>query len=189
LWRRLTTRSSGVDVLLAPENPSTRIDIGRQLAVELAAFWRERYDAVVVDTPDIRAAAEYGFAAIADHILVVTTNELAAVHAARRAIDYLDQSLRDRARIRLIVNRYVPATGIRSEDLKTALQMEPFAILGNDYESMQTALLEGKPAPPESRFGIGIEALSRQLRGEPAPAKKAAFSFGLFRHKAKRPRK
>ena len=183
LWRRLTAPSSGIDVLLAPENPSTRIDVGRQLAGELAAFWRERYDTVVVDTPDIRVAVESGFAAIADHILLVTTNELAALHATRRAIEYLDQSLRDRTRIRLIVNRYVPATGIKHEDLKTVLQIEPFAILGNDYESMQTALLEGKPAPPESRFRIGIQALSRQLRGEASPGKKAAFSFGLFRRK------
>lgn len=183
LWRRLTTPCCGIDVLLAPDNPSTRIEVGRQLAGELAAFWRERYNTVVVDTPDVRVAAESGFAVIADHILVVTTNELAAVHATRRAIDYLEQSLRDRARIRLIVNRYVPATGIRHEDLKTALQIEPFAILGNDYESIQTALLEGKPAPPDSRFAIGIQALSRQLRGETDPERKASFSFGLFRHK------
>jgi pilus assembly protein CpaE len=184
LWRRMTAPSSGIDVLLAPDNPSTRIEVGRQLAGELAAFWRDRYDTVVVDTPDVRAAAESGFAAVADHVLVVTTNELAAVHATRRAIDYLEQLLRERTRIRLIVNRYVPATGIRHEDLKTALQMEPFAILGKDYETMQTALLEGKPAPPESRFRIGVEALSRQLRGEAdRPAKKAGFSFHLFRHR------
>ena len=183
LWRRLTAPSSGIDVLLAPENPSTPIDVGRQLAGELAVFWRERYDTVVVDTPDVRVAADSGFAAIADHILLVTTNELAALHATRRAIEYLDQSLRDRTRIRLIVNRYVPATGINRDDLKTALQIEPFAILGNDYESMQTALLEGKPAPPDSRFGIGIQALSRQLRGETSPAKKAGGAFGLFRHR------
>jgi len=183
LWRRLTAPAFGIDVLLAPDNPSVRIEVGRQAAGELAAFWRERYDTVVVDTPDVRTAAESGFAAVADQILVVTTNELAALHATRRAIDYLEQSLRDRARIRLIVNRYVPATGIRHEDLKTALQVEPFAMLGNDYESMQTALLEGKPAPPDSRFGLGIQALARQLRGETVLVKKPSFSFGLFRHR------
>jgi pilus assembly protein CpaE len=183
LWRRLTVPASGIDVLLAPDNPSTRIEVGRQIAGELAAFWRERYDVVVVDTPDVHVATESGFAAIADQVLVVTTNELAALHATRRAIDYLDQSLRERSRIRLIVNRYVPATGIRHEDLKTALQVEPFAMLGNDYESMQTALLEGKPAPPGSRFGLGIQALARQLRGETGAGKKAAFSFSLFRHR------
>ena len=183
LWRRLIAPAFGIDVLLAPDSPSTRIEVGRQLAGELAAFWRERYDVVVLDTPDVRVATESGFAAIADQILVVTTNELAALHATRRAIDYLDQSLRERSRIRLIVNRYIPATGIRHEDLKTALQVEPFAMLGNDYESMQTALLEGKPAPPDSRFGLGIQALARQLRGEILPEKKVAFPFALFRHK------
>jgi Flp pilus assembly CpaE family ATPase len=73
------------------------------MAGELAAFWRARYDAVLVDTPDVEAAAASGFAAVADQILLVTTNELPALHAARRAISYLDGHIRDRNNLRLIV--------------------------------------------------------------------------------------
>jgi hypothetical protein len=48
--------------------------------------------------------------------------------------------------------------------LKTALGLEPFAALSNDYEVMQAALLDGKPAPAGSRFGASVHALCAQLR-------------------------
>jgi pilus assembly protein CpaE len=172
LWKRLTARCCGVDVVLAPGNPATRVELDKVRAGELAGFWRDRYDAIVIDTPDVRMAAESGLAGLADHILLVTTNELGALHGARRGIEYLDQALPDRGRIRLIVNRYVPALGLKREDLRTALRMEPFAILSNDYESMQAALLEGKPAHSQSRFSNSMLALAKRLRGEPSVEKK-----------------
>jgi hypothetical protein len=45
--------------------------------------------------------------------------------------------------------------------------------LSNDYELIQTALLEGKPAPTGSRFRGNVHALARQLSGPVPPAAKA----------------
>jgi Flp pilus assembly CpaE family ATPase len=83
LWSRLTVPAFGVDVLAAPEDPTMRTEVSRQFASELCAFWRERYEAVVLDLPDVRAAADCGFTAQADIILLVTTNELAALQPSR----------------------------------------------------------------------------------------------------------
>jgi pilus assembly protein CpaE len=172
LWSRLTVPAFGVDVLAAPEDPTTRTEVGRQAAGELCAFWRERYEAVVLDLPDVRAAVECGFAALADNILLVTTNELAALHATRRGLRCLDQGAADRAKLRLILNRYTPVTGLNREDVKTALALEPFAVLCNDYEVIQAALLDGKPAPAGSRFGASLQALCRQLSNKCVTEKK-----------------
>jgi pilus assembly protein CpaE len=90
LWARLPARSAGIDVLLAPESPSIRTEIGRGLAGEISSYWRERYDAVVVDCGDVRSAVESGFASAADAVLLVTTNELAALHATKRSLEYLE---------------------------------------------------------------------------------------------------
>ena len=60
LWAGLTIRSCGIDVLAAPANPATRIEVTPQAAGELCAFWRERYQAVVLDLADARAAVEIG---------------------------------------------------------------------------------------------------------------------------------
>src|ERR1035437_5424379 len=118
----------GLDVLAAPEDPTMRTAVSRQFAGELCAFWRERYAAVVLDLPDVRAAVDCGFAAQADIVLLVTTNELAALQATGRGLRCLDAGGGDRAKLRLILNRYTPATGLKREDVKTALALEPFAI-------------------------------------------------------------
>jgi pilus assembly protein CpaE len=178
LWSRLTLPAFGLDVLAAPEDPTTRTDVSRQFAGELCAFWRERYEAVVLDLPDVRVAADCGFAALADLVLLVTTNELSALQATGRGLRYLEAGGSDRAKLRLILNRYTnrytPVTGLKSEDVKTALAMQPFATLCNDYEAIQSAVLEGKPAPPASRYGASVQALCRQLAHKTAPEKKNA---------------
>jgi pilus assembly protein CpaE len=177
LWGRLTVPFSGIDVVLAPEAPAARFEIARPLAAELLAYWKARYDAVVLDAPDLRAADETGFAALADLVLLVTTNELAALHATRRAIEFLAHTPADRARLRLLVNRFTPATGLKRDDLKTALQMEPFAVLSNDYDLMQDALLDGKPVSSKSRFRSGIHTLCEQLQGRAAEPKSGRSFF------------
>jgi pilus assembly protein CpaE len=177
LWARLTVPAFGLDVLAAPQDPTTRTEVGRQFSGELCAFWRERYEVVVLDLPDVRAAVDFGFVALADLTLLVTTNELGALHATRRGLDYLDAGGGDRAKLRLILNRYTPLTGLKREDVKTALALEPFAILCNDYEAMQAALLDGKPAPVGSRFGASVQALCRQLSNRSAPERKNPSSW------------
>jgi pilus assembly protein CpaE len=179
LWSRLTVGYQGVDVLLAPQNPTTQVEIDRQAARELLTFWRGRYEAVVLDLPGPNAVG-FWFAALADDVLLVTTNELAALHATKRSIECLEKIGVDKARLKLIITRYLPANGLKREDVQNALKMEAWGLLANDYEGVQVALLEGKPVTPASQFGRGIGTLSRRLQGKPeAPRKRSGF-FGLL---------
>jgi pilus assembly protein CpaE len=163
LWSRLTVPAFGVDILCSPEDPTIRTVVSRQFAGELCAFWRERYQAVVLDLPNVSAASDCGFAALADLILLVTTNELGALHATGRSLRYLDAGTCDRAKLRLILNRYAPAAGLNRADVKTVWDLEPFAMLADDSDAIQPALLEGEPAPPHSRYRASVQALCRQL--------------------------
>jgi pilus assembly protein CpaE len=183
LWSRLVTSWRGVDVVLAPQDPAARCPVVPELAAELAAFWRKRYDVTVVDVPDARAAADSGFAASADEVLLVATNELAALHATRRGLDLLGQTSAARAGVRLILNRYNPSMGLKRDDVRAALQVEPFASLSNDYELLQTALLEGRPAPSGSRFAAGVRAVAQGLRGAVPPPRRTNWLGRLARHK------
>src|SRR5260370_40778664 len=173
LWSRLTLPAFGLDVLAAPEDPTTRTDVSRQFAGELCAFWRERYEAVVLDLPDVRVAADCGFAALADLVLLVTTNELSALQATGRGLRYLEAGGSPQPKPRPIpnryTNRYTPMTGLKSEDVKTALVMQPFATLCNDYEAIQSAVRECKPAPPASRYGAIRPAACRQIASNTPP--------------------
>ncbi|HWC95102.1 MAG TPA: hypothetical protein VG456_00095 [Candidatus Sulfopaludibacter sp.] len=183
LWARLTVQSCGLEILAAPEDPAGSTELSRQFAAQLCAFWRHRYEAVVLDLPDVRTAAETGLAALSDLVLPVTTNELAALHATSRALRRLN-GIVEPARLRLILNRYTPATGLKREDVKTALAVTPFATLCNDYDAIQSALLEGKPVPSGSRFGASVQALCRQLTHHPpAERKPNSWISSIFRHK------
>ncbi len=186
LWARMTIRSCGIDVLAAPANPAVRIEVTPQAASDLCAFWRQRYQAVVLDMADARAAAETGFLGLSDQVLLVSGNELGSLSATRRAMEYLDQSMADRSRLRLILNRCSPSRGLKAEDVHSALGVEPYAMLDDDWATLQTALLEGRPAPLSSRFSSGVEALCRQLRNPgdaAAHARKNGSWLSLLRHR------
>ncbi|HEY7388746.1 MAG TPA: division plane positioning ATPase MipZ [Bryobacteraceae bacterium] len=188
-WRNLVVAAQGIDVLTAPEQPVSPVILDRPAAVELVCFWREHYDAVVLDTP---GAQEPGatLASLSDEILLVTTNELCPLHTTKRSLESLQLAGVEAGRIKLVVTRYIPATGLKSEDLKTALKLSPFALLSNDYEALQSAVLEGQPAPAASRFSRSVHDLAIQLRGkQPAPgkngsgagaSKKPTSRFGWF---------
>jgi len=186
LWARMTIRACGIDVLAAPANPAVRIEVTPHAAASLCAFWRERYQVVVLDMADARAAAETGFLGLSDQILLVSGNELGSLSATRRAMEYLDQSLGDRSRLRLILNRCSPSRGLKPEDVRSALEVEPYALLEDDWATLQTALLEGRPAPLSSRFSSGVEALCRQLRNQAGPGgtgKRNGSWLSLLRHR------
>jgi pilus assembly protein CpaE len=182
LWSHLVVPCHGVDVLLAPEHPAPAAIVDRPAAVELVCFWREHYAAVVVDTPGAYGAGGC-LASLSDEILVVTTNELGALHATKRTIECLEQSGAPASRSKLLVTRYTPATGLKAEDVKKALHLPPFALLSNDYETLQNAVLEGQPAPAASRFARSIHDLAEHLQGGSATPRKTAARRGWLSFK------
>jgi Flp pilus assembly CpaE family ATPase len=179
MWSRLAAQYQGIDILPAPESASIRIEIGSEAAAELLSFWRKHYQAVVLDLAGAHAPG-FEFAALADQVLLVTTNELAALHATRRTLECLESARVDRSHIRLVVTRYTPATGLKREAVETALKLEPYALLNNDYEGVQAAILDGKPLSPSSPLGRSIHSLAERLLGKEKAARKRLPFFGLL---------
>jgi pilus assembly protein CpaE len=180
LWGRLAIARHGIDVLPAPEDSSLRLEIDPHAAPELAAFWRKQYEAIVLDAPGAHAPG-CEFALLADEVLLVTANDLAALHATRRSMECLEKQGVDRTRIRLVVNRYDASSGLNREGVVAALKLEPYALLSNDWEEVQSAVLDGKPVAPASHFGRGIQVLAGRLLGKEAAVKKRSSLFGLLR--------
>ena len=179
LWGAMVTNVSGVDVLLAPE-----------LMVEGSAdlhdpgpildYARHAYDVVVVDTGGAYGDWNLNAARLANDLLLVTTNELPALQAAQRALSYLDTNRIGRWKIRLLVNRYYRDVGLSREVIGTALHTDVFDILPSDYEAVQKALMEGKPAPSSTLFGKGIVQLADRLGGRSETVKKSTSLGGLL---------
>src|SRR5579872_252747 len=178
LWRRLVTPCQGIDVSTAPENPAADVAIDRPTAMELICYWREHYDRILVDLPGAGGPGS-DFIPLCDELLLVTTNELAALHATRRAIEWLEQNGVESEKMRLLVTRYTPATGLKREDVERALKLAPYAVLSNDYEAVQRGVLEGKPVPGSTHYGRSIHDLGQRLLGLDKPQKKRGLFFGL----------
>lgn len=179
LWGRLAIPYRGIDLLPAPENSAVNIEFDQASAAGLLDFWRERYEAIVVDTAGAQPAM-LELARLSDHVLLVVTNELIALHASRRSIEYLEQNAIDRRRLRLVVNRYAPSPGLQRDEIQTALRLDPYILLANEYETVQQAVLEGRPVAAGTRFDRGLRALAARLTGKEAPADKKAGWLSLL---------
>ena len=179
LWKHLVLPVRGIDVLTAPEDPTAVAQLDRPSAVELICFWRDHYDAVVLDTAGPSGAGGC-LASLSDEILLVTTNELGAQHATKRSVDCLARSGVPGDRVKLVVTRYTPHTGLKSGDLETALQVAPFALLSNDYDAVQKAVLEGSPVSSGSHFARSVHDLVQRLLGKSNTPQKRSPLFGLL---------
>jgi len=173
MWQRLVCRSGGIDILAAPEH-AARLEIDPGAAEAILSFCRNHYDAIIVDCSGLANPLTITLAAMADHVLLTTTNELAPLHSTSHALSQLESGGLSRNRVKLLLNRYTPSTGLTKEEVARALQLEVYGVLSNDYDTLQRALLEGRPAPPQSRFSRSLATLCGRLAGTPsAPAKPA----------------
>jgi pilus assembly protein CpaE len=164
LWKKIIVPYEDVDVLLGPEIPRFETPSSTGVPTFLQ-FARQNYGAVILDSPGPLSDWHLALARSADEILLVTTNELAAVHATLRAIQLLEHAGADRARLRLIVNRYEKDNGLVREAIETAVKLDVFWTLPNDYAPLQKSLLDGKMVPPHSKLGESLDELVQRLTG------------------------
>jgi len=181
LWRGIVTPCQGVDVLLAPENPTDGLHEMHDPS-SILEFARQLYETVIVDTGGAYGSWDLALAKACDELLLVTTNELPALQAAQRVLGYLDRNRVDRSKIRLVVNRYSREVGLSQDAIGTALHTDVFQIIASDYEAVQRALMEGKPIPASSSFGRNLTTLADRLAGRETEVavKKSTSLAGVF---------
>jgi pilus assembly protein CpaE len=162
LFKQMVTSSNGVDVLVAPDNPMDGLD-SLQDASEILHFAQNLYDVVVTDAGDATSEWSLSIARNADEVLLVTTNELAALQSAQRALNHLEACHVPMSRVRVVVNRYDKELGLRSEIIPQALDTEVFQVIPSDFDSIQKSLIEGKPVASGTTFGKSVSSLSERL--------------------------
>jgi len=173
LWRGLVVHTQGFDVLLAPENPA---DVMSQLPdpAPLIRFAQRLYDTLLVDCGGVFLPMGIQLARLASEIVLVTTNELPALEATQKALAYLDEQRIDRNRIRLVLNRFAERSGLTRQAVASALHLEIFQTIPNDYDGVQRAIVEGRGVSPNSPVGKAIAALADRLAGREPVSEEAA---------------
>jgi pilus assembly protein CpaE len=174
LWKKLIVEHAGMDILVAPENPQPD-DFDRNAAAPLLRFFRENYGITIIDSPGPVSPWQLALAAEADELILVTTNELAAIHATQRALRRLETAGIARSRIRLIINRYLRENGLSEDAIETGLKTSIFHILPNDYDSVQQSILEARTVSPASRLSRALDELCQRLTGFTHAPKKSWF--------------
>ena len=176
LWKAMITSREGVDILLAPEVLVEGISELKDVS-PIINFARDHYDIIILDAGNVYGAWNLSQAAMADEILLVTTNELPALQAAQRALNYLDIARIGRHKTRLVVNRYNRDVGLSKEVISTALNSDVYHIIPSDYEAIQRGLMEGKPISANSAVGKGMAQLGDRLAGREEVERKTSSTL------------
>ncbi|MCL4396224.1 MAG: hypothetical protein M1482_15715, partial [Chloroflexi bacterium] len=122
LWKAIVTEWQHVDVLLSPDNPADS-SIETNDPAPVLGYSRQAYETVVVDLGGPFGEWNLAIAKLCDDLLLVTTNELPALHATQRAIAYLEGNGVERSKMRLVINRHSGAAGLGRAGIQTALHL------------------------------------------------------------------
>lgn len=183
LWKAMVTTREGVDILLAPEVLVEGISDLKDVT-PIINYARDHYDIIILDAGSVYGQWNLSQAHHADEILLVTTNELPALQAAQRALNYLDQNRISRHKTRLVVNRYNRDVGLSKEVISTALNSDIYHIIPSDFDAIQRGLMEGKPIAANSAVGKGMAQLGDRLAGREETERKTSSTLssllGLF---------
>jgi Flp pilus assembly CpaE family ATPase len=113
--------------------------------------------------------------------MLVTTNELPALHSTQRAIAHLERNGIERSKIKLVVNRFNADLGLDREAIQTALSLDVFQLLPNDADTVQKSLLEGKPVVSNTALGKLFVNMAERLGGsEKAAKQRKPLLSGIF---------
>ncbi len=178
IWKGLVFPINGVDVLLSPEQPVHGIDESHDPG-PLVEFARQSYDTVLLDAGGVYGRWSSTLAHQCDELLLVTTNELSSLQATQRSLAYLERARVDRSKVRIVVNRFNRDFGLNRDVIEAALHADVLEVIPSDYESVQKALVDGKPIAPASPVGKSLVSLASALSGKEAVEPVAAKTSGL----------
>jgi pilus assembly protein CpaE len=179
VWKGLVETIQGVDVLLSPESPVHGIDDIHEPRT-LIEYARMNYDYVVADCGGAYGAWALELARSSDEILLVTTNELPALQGAQRAISYLERRNLDLSNLRVVLNRYRKEEGLTHELVEAALHTRVYHLIPSDPESVERALVEGKPIASNGLAGKAMGQLAEKFCGKvPVPESEKKRKSGL----------
>ncbi|PYT32784.1 MAG: hypothetical protein DMG57_00730 [Acidobacteria bacterium] len=146
----------------------------------MVQYWRQVDNYVVMDILGSQCPWGLELARLSDQLVLVTTNELPAIHATQNTRAYFDHKNFSRSRIRLVVNGYTTDVGLDEQAISAALDLKVFQLLLSDFEAVQKSLMESKPVPAGTQVGRSISELAENLTGRKRAPKRHSLFGGLF---------
>jgi pilus assembly protein CpaE len=176
-WNALV--SNGIprlEIIAAPEAPSSK-NIEPARAVQVLAFARTQYEWIVLDLGRNLTPFTLPMLEMADQAFLVATNEIPALHEAKRIVQTLLAAGYARGNLHLILNRMPKHSEITTQELEAMLGTPIYATLPGDYQALQETYANGRLLDSKSVLGKHFSRLAAKIAGVTEPKKK---SFSLF---------
>ena len=188
----MVTHSSGVRVLLAPQQPElaelVNADHMRRILLEL----RRSYDYVIVDTWPSFQETVLAILDLSDRILLMMTLELPAIKHVKQFLEIQEKLGYPADKVLLVLNRADSKLGIKTDLVEDSLRKKVSANIASDGRAVTMGVNQGVPlviSARDAQFSKDILALAKLLTTlkpveitEPAapPPKKPEAPQGLF---------
>lgn len=174
---------SGVWVLSQTEKLAEGDGLDPEKAVAVLRFLRPHYDHLLVD--GLRGFDDMSLAALdlADHILLLVTQEVPAVRDAQRCAEIFGRLGYDPARILLVVNRYQGSSTITTKVIEETVGLPVAATVGNDFSSLTRAVNRGvllQDEAPRSVVARDLRVLAERIAPSSAEAAHPSMLRRLF---------
>jgi Flp pilus assembly CpaE family ATPase len=170
-------------ILSAPVDPVTAERITPSIVLAALAALRHLSSAVVVDLPSRLDDLVVEVAMAADHLMVVTATDLAAVKDTGAAIDVLHRLGLPQEQWSLVCNRVGEVAGLRVEELEERLGRRVLASIPDD-PLVRRAARRGVPVltkVPPSPAGHAFVGLASLLGSTSLPPDRAGSGVPLLR--------
>lgn len=158
----LSTHTSGIKVLSAPQEPSLADEISTQVIVRTLGMLKRMFDYVIIDTAPFLDEPVLSILERSDVVLLVVDMDLPAVKNAKLALDTLKLIKFPFEKIKLILNRVNSKARLDINELEKSLGLEVEAAIASD-KLVPRAVNEGIPVVslyPRSRPAKDLRAVA-----------------------------
>jgi pilus assembly protein CpaE len=174
------SHTSGVDVLLAPSRPDQASAITIDLLRNVYQVARQRYDAIIVDTPPGFTAEVIATIDASTDLVMVGMLDSLSLKNTKLGLETLQLMEYPAEQVRLVLNRAQSRVGITQGDVVAVLGREPDVLVPSDRE-IPRAVNEGVPivqARPQSVPAEAFRELAALFASTPVPVGAAAVENG-----------
>jgi pilus assembly protein CpaE len=152
-------RRSGLDVIIAPNRPELADKVTGEEFYKVLQYLRRIYDYVVVDTPTALNDITLSVLDATDLIVLVLTQDIAAVKNTRLFLSIIDGLHINRQRILVVMNRFDRKIAINPEKIGENLKQEIVNVIPLEERVAVRAANQGIPFVLESK----TEAISKSV--------------------------
>lgn len=169
-WGDMTVAMGKLDLLLSDRTSPKELPAPEDYR-RILDFIAPRYEAIVVDLPELVNTATAELVSQAQNVFVVCTQEVLSLKLAERRFQELAGFGVQPDRIKVLINRWQRAE-LPCEDVARLLKRPVSAIFPNDYKSVRETIMKGSTVPPQSELGASFQQFAAQLVN--APGRKEA---------------